>query len=129
MATVQEMWSRAGRNGVLNRALAALLAIVVCGGALNWGHAGGDDPDCDPTPVVHDHNAHRFGAAPSHSTQPAEHCYICHSLRLLSNSLTAGGPRVVVAVRSSQFVAVEALAVINAFGVAVSSRAPPAVSL
>ena len=120
---------RAGRSRVLNRALSALLAFVVCGGALNWGHTGGDDPDCDLTPVVHDHNAHRFRAAPSHPTQSAEHCYICHSLRLLSNSLTARGPRVAVVVRSTQFVPVEALAVINAFGVAVSSRAPPAISL
>jgi|SRR5229473_2910716 len=123
------MWLRAGRSGVLNRALAALLAVVVCGGALNWSHAGGDDPDCDSTPVVHDHNAHRFSSAPSHSTPPADHCYICHSLRLFHTSLVARGPRAVAATQSTRFVQVAALAVINASGVAVSSRAPPAVSL
>jgi hypothetical protein len=114
---------------LLNRALAALLAVVVCGGGLNWGHAGGDDPDCDSTQVVHDHAAHRFTSAPSHSTQPTDHCYICHSLRLFHTSLAARGPRAVVAVRSTQLLQVDGLAVVNAFGVALSSRAPPAVSL
>src|SRR5437879_5021891 len=123
------MWLRSGRSGVLNRALAALLAVVVSGGALNWGHAGGDDPDCDSAPVVHDHAAHRLTAAPSDSNQPADHCYICHSLRLLHTSLAARGARAAVAVRSAQIGPIEGLALVNAFGVALSSRAPPAVSL
>jgi hypothetical protein len=106
-----------------------VLAVIVCGGALNWGHVGGDDPDCDSTPAVHNHAAHRFTSSPSHSTQPADHCYICHSLRLLHTSLAARGVRAVVAVRSAPFRQVEGLAVINVFGVALSSRAPPAVSL
>ena len=124
-----QMWRRGARKDLLNRALAAVLALVVCGGALNWGHAGEDDPDCDSTPVVHDHNAHRFSAAPSHSTPPADHCYICHSLRLFHTSLVARGPRVVAAIESKQFVQVTPVAVINATRIAVSSRAPPAVSL
>ena len=124
-----EMLRRAVRNELLNRALAAVLAIIVCGGALNWGHAGGDDPDCDSTPVVHDHNAHRFTSAPSHSTPPADHCYICHSLRLLHTSLVARGPRIVAATQSTQLGQVAPLAVINASGVVFSSRAPPAVSI
>jgi hypothetical protein len=123
------MWLRAGRSCLLNRALAAVLAVVVCGGALNWGHAGGDDPDCDSAPAVHDHAAHRFTYSPSNSPQPADHCYICHSLRLLHTSLVARGARVVVAVQSTSIRHIEGLAVINAFGVALSSRAPPAVSL
>ena len=123
------MGLRGTRSGLLNRALAAVLAVVLCGGALNWGHAGGDDPDCDSTPVVHDHAAHRFSSAPSHSTQPGDHCYICHSLRLLHTALAARGARAGVAVPSTQFLPVEALAVITAFGVALSSRAPPPVSL
>ena len=120
---------RAGHKFFLNRALAAALAVVVCGGAVNWGHPGGDDPDCDFSLVVHDHAAHRFTSSPSHSTQPADHCYICHSLRLLHTSLAVRAARAVVAVRSLQFRHVEGLAVINAFGVALSSRAPPDVSL
>ena len=123
------MWRRTAHKELLNRALAAVLAFVVSGGALNWGHAGGDDPDCDTTPVVHDHTAHRFSSAPSHSTPPADHCYICHSLRLLHTSLVARGPRVVAATPSKQFAQLTALAVIDASRGAVSSRAPPAVSL
>jgi hypothetical protein len=123
------MRRRAAHKELLNRALATVLAFVVCGGALNWGHAGGDDPDCDSTPVVHDHSAHRFRSAPSHSAPPADHCYICHSLRLLHTSLVARGPRAVAAIESKQFVKVTALAVINRAHIAVSSRAPPAVSL
>jgi hypothetical protein len=113
---------------LLNRALAALLAFVVCGGALDWGHGGGDDRACDPTPVVHDHNAHRFSSAPSQSTPPAEHCYICHSLRLLYTSLVARGARVGAATQSKLFVPLTALAVPSASSVPVSSRAPPGVS-
>src|SRR5438105_2635794 len=104
-----QMWRHAARKDLLNRALAAVLAFVVCGGALNWGHVGGDDPDCDSTPVVHDHNAHRFNSAPR-STPPADHCYLCHSLRSLHTSLVSRGPRVIVATRSTQFIQVAALA-------------------
>src|ERR1700716_64062 len=116
------MWLRAGRSRLLHRGLAAVLVALVGGGALNWGHAGGDDPDCDSAPVVHDHAAHRFTATPSHSTQPPDHCYLCHSLRLLHTSLAARGARAGVAVPSTQFLHVEAFAVITAFGVALSSR-------
>jgi hypothetical protein len=123
------MWRRAARNRFLSRALAASLALIVCGGALNWGHAGGDDPDCNPVLVHHDHNAHRFGAAPSHSSQPADHCYICHSLRLLHTTLVASGARVVVTNQSTPFRQAEGLVALSASGVALSSRAPPAAFL
>lgn len=123
------MWLRELRSGVLNRALAAVLAVVVCGGALEWGHAGGDDPDCDSTPVVHDHAAHRFSSAPSHSTQPADHCYICHSLQLFHSLLAARGPRAIAPARSTAFCQFESLAVVNAAAISLSSRAPPSASL
>jgi hypothetical protein len=119
------MWLRAARNRFLTRGLAAALAVIVCGGALNWGHAGGDDPDCNPVLVRHDHAAHRFAAAPSHSSQPPDHCYICHSLRLLHTSLVARGARAVPTVHSTLFRQVEGLAPCSAFGVARSCRAPP----
>jgi len=125
------MWLRAGRSGPLNRALAAVLALFVCGGALNWGHVGGDDPDCDPALVVHDHAFHRFAftAAPAHPTQPADHCYICHSLRLLHTSLAVRGAHSVVTVRSTPLRQVERVEVLNGCAVSLSSRAPPTVSL
>src|SRR6266566_928145 len=115
------MWLRAGRRLWLNRAFAALLAVVVCGGALDWGHAGGDDRDCNYSPVVHDHAAHRFTTSPSRSTQPADHCYICHSLRLLHTSLAAGSARVGVAARSTPLRLVESLEVRNGCLVALAS--------
>src|SRR5436309_9838936 len=123
------MWLRAGRSGVLNRALAALLAVVVCGGALDWGHAGGDDPDCNPVPVYHDHAAHRFAPAPSHSSPSADHCYICHSLRLLQTTVIARGARVILTVNSTPLCQANGLSASGPLGETRSSRAPPAISL
>lgn len=123
------MWLRAARRRFFGRSLTVALAAMVMGGALNWGHAGGDDPDCNPVLSHHDHNAHRFGAAPSHSSQPADHCYLCHSLRLLQTSLVGRGAGAVFTVQSTPFRQVEALAACSSFGVALSSRAPPSASL
>jgi len=72
---------------VATRAIALLLASIVCAGATGLGHSGWDDVSCDPIPVHHDHNAHRFkpGRLP---TAPAEdHCLACHSLRSLGTGL------------------------------------------
>src|SRR5579872_7146468 len=69
------------------RALAVLLSIAVCGGALNWGHVGGDDPDCAPQLVQHNHAAHRFTAERRAPAPPDEHCTLCHLLRLLHTAL------------------------------------------
>ena len=71
------------------RAIALILASVVCAGATGLGHSGWDDPSCDPIPVHHDHNAHRFqpGRVPA---QPVDdHCLACHSLRSLRTGLVA----------------------------------------
>jgi hypothetical protein len=123
------MWLHAVRKRVLGRGLAALLAVVVCGGALDWGHAGGDDPDCNAVPAYHDHAAHRFSSAASQPLPTSDHCYICHSLRLLHTTLVARGARAVFTPRAVLFRQADALAVAGAVGVALSSRAPPAVSL
>lgn len=69
------------------RALAVLLSIAVCGGALNWAHVGGDDPGCAPQLVQHDHSAHRFTADRHTPASPDEHCNLCHLLRLLHTAL------------------------------------------
>jgi hypothetical protein len=72
---------------VATRTIALLLATIVCAGATGLGHSGWDDLSCDPIPVHHDHNAHRFkpGRLP---TAPAEdHCLACHSLRSLGTGL------------------------------------------
>jgi hypothetical protein len=122
------MWLRAVRNRLLIRGLAAALAAIVCGGALDWGHLGGDDPDCNVLPVVHDHTAHRFSAArenPPHH----DHCYICHSLRLLHVGLAARHERTAVDVTCTQSDDGRALATRHAFSFDFSSRAPPAIRL
>lgn len=72
---------------VAMRAIALLLVSIVGAGATGLGHLAWDDPSCDPIPVHHDHNAHRFkpGRLP---TSPAEdHCLACHSLRSLGTGL------------------------------------------
>ena len=123
------MWLHAWRNRVLGRALAAVLAVVVCGGALDWGHTGGDDPNCNPVPVYHDHAAHRFAAAPAHSSPQADHCYVCHSLRLLHTTLVARGARAILTVHSTPFHQANGLSASGPVSLARSSRAPPASSL
>jgi hypothetical protein len=123
------MWMRVPRHRFLTRALAVALAAVICGGALDWGHAGGDDPDCSPALVHHDHSAHRSAPAPSQPSQPGDHCYLCHSLQLLHTALTACGGRVVFSLQSTRHHQGDPLAARSALSVARSSRAPPAVRL
>lgn len=68
--------------------LALFLASVVSVGVAGFGHAGWDDAACDPIPVHHDHNAHRFRSG-SLPTGAQDHCLFCHSLRSLGNGLVA----------------------------------------
>ena len=73
------------RNGA--RAIALLLASIVCAGATGLGHSAWDDPSCDPIPVHHDHNAHRFQPGHLPTTPADDHCLACHSLRSLGTGL------------------------------------------
>ena len=70
------------------RALALLLAGLVSIGAAEFGHSGWDDAACDPIPVHHDHNAHRFHNGRLPASAP-DHCVFCHSLRSLGNGRIA----------------------------------------
>ena len=123
------MWVRAVRNGFLARGLAVALMLVVCGGVVDWGHAGGDDADCRIALAQHNHDAHRFARAPENPPSPAGHCYICHSLQLLHSALNAQGGQAVRDRRSTQFREVDELSARSVASLARSSRAPPAVSL
>jgi hypothetical protein len=110
------------------RAIALLLASIVCAGATGLGHSAWDDPSCDPVPVHHDHNAHRFqsGRLPA---APVDHCLACHSLRSLRTGLVAIHA---VIIDGAQFAAVRAADVVLSGGVLDStapSRAPPVVLL
>ncbi len=46
-------------------------------------HDDSDDPVCNPVLVLHDQNAHHFGASKARDSQP-DHCFICHNLSLRS---------------------------------------------
>ena len=49
-------------------------------------HDAGDDPDCQPSLVLHDHSAHRIGAARTITVPPAPHCVVCHWLQSLQTT-------------------------------------------
>ncbi len=106
-----------------------MLAAIVCGGTVDWAHAGDDDLDCSPVLVLHDRSAHRYSTPPSQSRQSSEHCYICHSLRLLHIALAVRGERVMIALQSTRVGRIDGLAASNPFCLTLSSRAPPALSL
>ena len=87
-----------------SRAVALLLASLVCIGSADFRHSGWDDPVCDPLPVQHvqhDHNAHRLQAGPLGSGPVDDHCALCHSLRSLRSGLTATPAAVPVSVSVS----------------------------
>jgi hypothetical protein len=114
------------RRPMMTRTIAALLALLVCGGAVDWGHVGDDDAACSVVVVPHDHTAHRFSASPTGAPQVPDHCYICHSLRLLHVALAARQQRAAIDLQRIQlFDAFDAVAC-QRFGVSLSSRAPPA---
>jgi hypothetical protein len=114
---------------LLARGLAAALALVVCGGAVDWGHQGGDDADCRIALSQHDHNAHRFHSAPANQQPPAGHCYICHSLQVLHSALKERAGQAAGDPRSTEYRVADELLARSVSGLARSSRAPPAVSL
>ena len=119
---------RLWRQHCLTRGLAAVLALLVCGTALDWAHPGDDDPDCNPVLVVHNHAAHRVapqGSQPS----PEGHCFICHSLRLLHAARAMRGARV-AAPRTIAFVSVViSSGLLGGHTTAAASRGPPTVHL
>jgi len=118
------MWVRAARNRFLIRSVAAWVALVVCTGAVDWGHLGGDDADCSVVAVSHDHTAHRFSARLS-DAPTADHCYICHSLRLLHAALAIRTQRIPVIAERARFFDLSRRVVCSSVSVALPSRAPP----
>jgi hypothetical protein len=117
------MRARFRRNRFLTRGLGAVLTVLVCGGALDWGHIGGDDRDCSIVVTRHDHAKHRFSAA-ANST-PDDHCYLCHSLRLLHVSLAAQNGRLTLDVQATGYAVTDRVSGGDTFLSSFSSRAPP----
>jgi hypothetical protein len=116
------------RKHFLTRAIAALLSLLVCGSALDWGHVGGDDRDCDIVVVHHDHNAHRISTAPL-SSPTNDHCFLCHSLRLLHHAVASRHGRVSLALQAVHRPDGDVLAVRDGLQIGIASRAPPSVRL
>jgi hypothetical protein len=114
------------RKRLWTRGLSAFLALLVCGASLGWGHVGGDDPDCDAIPIVHDHSAHRISGQTSPASSPEGHCFICHTLRLLHMTRRARAAR--LAPPSSVTAAVQRFLPATRFGFVATgiSRGPPA---
>ena len=119
------MWTEAVRSRLLGRGLAAALALIVCGAALEWGHMGGDDADCNVALAHHDHHAHRLVRAPSDRSQPAGHCYICHSLQLLHAALKGQQRQFVLDLQSTQYRHADSLLARGDPSLFLPSRAPP----
>jgi hypothetical protein len=119
---------RSTRYRCLTRAIASLLALLVCGSALGWGHVGGDDRDCDIVVVPHDHSAHRLSNAPV-SSPLDDHCFVCHSLRSLHHAVASRYHRVTIARSAVHRLDGDLLAVRDGLKSGVSSRAPPSVRL
>jgi hypothetical protein len=58
-------------------------------------HDDGDDPDCQPSLVLHDHSAHRIGTARTTPVPQGQHCVVCHWLQSLQTTTplaTVGAP-------------------------------------
>jgi len=122
------MRSRFIRHRRLTRAVATLLALLICGSAFDWGHVGGDDPDFDIVVVPHDHDAHRLTTAPA-SSPASNHCVICHSLRLLHHAVASQYQRVALDLQSVHRLHGDLLAVEDGLAIGVPSRGPPSIRL
>jgi hypothetical protein len=72
--------TRALRRRRLASFVAVLVLVATLPATFPTFHDDGDDPLCSPALVVHDHAAHRIGAASSLTPAP-EHCFLCHWLQ------------------------------------------------
>jgi hypothetical protein len=119
---------RSWRHHPLTRGLASVLVLLVFGMALESAHPGGDDPDCSPAIVLHDHSAHRIASQPSQST-PVEHCFICHALQLLHAARAMRAARLAPPRELAYISSLEQIAVLRGHAATATSRGPPAVRL
>ena len=113
-------------HGVCARAIALTLAAIVCAGASGLGHRAWDDPSCDPVPVHHDHNAHRFQAGRLPTSPADDHCLACHSLRSLRTGLVAIHAAVADDAEAPSMCAADVVITGRVLDSTSPSRAPPA---
>ena len=85
----------------------------------------GDDVVCQPSLVLHDHNAHRLGGARPASAPDHQHCAVCHWLQSLQT--TAPSAAVCAPATSCHEIAVSDLPLALASAASLlAARAPPA---
>jgi hypothetical protein len=111
------------------RITALLVASIVCVGSADLGHRGWDDPSCDPVPVHHDHNAHRFKAGQLPLGPADNHCILCHSLRSLRDGLVVTPLAIAVSARVEAVRPLQPTLAGRVLDSSAASRAPPAVNL
>lgn len=103
-------------------AVFALLSVVPATVVTSL-HDDTDDALCNPAPVLHDHDAHRIGAADQ--AQPApEHCFVCHWLQSLRGAHASVGFAVPDAQASLSF-SLDSSQPVTAPATSRSGRAPP----
>jgi len=108
---------------VTKRATALLLTAIVCAGL---GHSSWDDLACDPIPVHHDHNAHRFQSGRLPTAPADDHCLACHSLRSLRTGLVMVHATVADGTQIATISAADTVLSGKVLDSTAPSRAPPA---
>ncbi len=111
------------------RAVALLVAGIVCVGASGLGHTAWDDAACDPVPIHHDHNAHRLHSGTLPAAPDSDHCLFCHSLRTLRNGLIAVQTPVAVESQSAALRVADTVLRGRLLDLNAPSRAPPVILL
>lgn len=113
-------------RSVRTRAFAMLLAVAVCGATFDWGHSGWDDPACDPAPVLHNAAAHRLTGDGRTPAAPADHCSLCHFIRLLHTALSLASLPASQTHQAAAARAADGVPAIVQVALHLPSRAPPA---
>jgi hypothetical protein len=111
------------------QAVAVLLTVAVCGGTVDWGHAGWDDPGCNPVLVQHDHAAHRVMPGARGTRGDSDHCTLCHLLRTFHIALSAESLRAHVVLSAAPRSPFDSPSVIALSALSLPSRAPPALAV
>jgi hypothetical protein len=108
----------------------AIVALLVITGSVPLSvsafvHDTGDDIDASPQLVLHDHNAHRIGAAHGEAAPESQHCAVCHWLQSLHSAFsTTASP--VPSLDAHRLASLSFSLVSIAAAISLAARAPPA---
>jgi hypothetical protein len=108
----------------------AIVALLVITGSVPLSvsaivHDSGDDRDAAPLLVLHDHNAHRIGAAHGEAAPESQHCAVCHWLQSLHSAFsTTASP--IPSFDSQRLASISLSLPSVASVISLAARAPPA---